>query len=77
MKIPKISIVLKNDNYKEEKIQFLKFLNIKSNNYDDNFKLILLISEKLSLKYNDIISNYSDNKNKIKIIATKENYILK
>ena len=79
LKIPKISIVLKNDNYKEENIEFLNFLNIlKCNNYyDDNFELILLISEKLSLKYNDIISNYSDIKNKIKIITTEDNYILK
>ena len=79
LKIPKISIVLQNDNYEEEKIQFLKFLNIlKSKNYyDDNFEIILLISENLSLKYNDIISNYSDNKNKIKIITTKDNYIIK
>ena len=79
LKIPKISIVLQNDNYKEEKIQFLKFLNkLQSKlDYEDNFEHILLISENPSLKYNDIISNYSDNKNKIKIIETKENYILK
>ena len=79
LKIPKISIVLRNENYKDEKKKFLKFLNILKANccYDDNFEVILLISEKLSLKYNDIISNYSNNKDKIKIIITKENYILK
>jgi len=78
LKIPKISIVLKNDNYKEEKTQFLKIINqLKTNNYDNNFEIILLISKEISLIYNNIIINYLINQDNIKVIEKNENYIIK
>ena len=77
-KIPKISMVLKNDNYKEEKTQFLKIINrLKTNKYDDNFEIILLISKDILLIYNNIIINYLINQDNIKVIEKNENYTIK
>lgn len=79
LKVPKISIVLKNRNYIEEKIYFLKYLNILKKNYyyDNNIEINFLISKNLSIKYKNITDNYFFNLKNIKIIEIEnnENYI--
>ena len=83
MKVPKISIIIKNGSYKQKKVYLLKYLNIFKTNYnDDNFEINFLISKNLSKKYNNITNinnNYLFNKKNIKIleIENNENYIEK
>ena len=78
LKVPEISIVLKNINNKEENIYFLKNLNILKNYYyDNNIEINFLISKNLSIKFNNITNNYFFNLKNIKIIEIEnnENYI--
>ena len=78
LKVPEISIILKNINNKEEKIYFLKNLNILKNyDYDNNIEINFLISKNLSIKFNNITNNYFFNLKNIKIIEIEnnENYI--